>query len=125
MWPTARLVITAAAALALAVSLPPAGAGAAAESPPAPPACAVTELPTAEQLSDAHKAVLGQKWAENGLGEHASVASFARFTVRASRPRAAPICTRLLLAAGWAAAWLRPRLPRLAQPSRSRRTAAL
>eukprot|EP01050_Picozoa_sp_SAG11_P037439 SAG11_NODE_14762_length_600_cov_1.512974_1_plen_81_part_01 len=34
-----------------------------------------------EDLTPGQRDQLSQRWAENGLGEHASVASFARFTV--------------------------------------------
>eukprot|EP01050_Picozoa_sp_SAG11_P015399 SAG11_NODE_1993_length_3953_cov_3.205501_5_plen_147_part_00 len=38
-----------------------------------------------ESLQEHHSQQLSQRWAENGLGEHASVASFARFTVCSTR----------------------------------------
>ena len=65
------------------------------EAPASSPAAAAAAVVTPEDeaakqssaaaiaaLREDQRRELGQRWANNGLGEHASVASFARFTVR-------------------------------------------
>ena len=48
-------------------------------------------IPALDELTEAQRAELARVWVDNGLAEHASVASFSRFSVRCPLPPAAPV----------------------------------